>query len=164
MQNIIQYKCDKKCCEYSELKVYNKYKNAPHNKFKAGVVLYDVKLKMVLLIQSNHNLWGFPKGSFKQSETKQQCALRELKEETGLTIPTSYLHNEYIIKRTNYYFIVYYNRCKVLIQRGQNNDDATGIGWFKLNCLKTLIKSKKIKLNYHSRTILKDVFNMDIRI
>ena len=158
------YACEKKCCEFSKLKTYKNNRYIPHSKWKAGVILYDVKEEMILLIQSNHNLWGFPKGSFKSDETKKSCAIRELKEETGISIPISYLYNEYSIKQTNFYYIVHYSKCKVSIQCNNENDDATGIGWFKLGCLKNLIETKKIKLNYHTRKLLKKIFGVFLSI
>lgn len=156
--------CENKCCEFSQLKIYTTNRFIPHSKWKAGVILYDVKEEMVLLIQSNNNLWGFPKGSFKTKETKKLCAIRELKEETGISIPASYLYNEHIIKQTNFYYIVHYPKCKVSIQHNKDNDDATGIGWFRLKCLTKLISTKKIKLNYHTRKLLKKIFNVFLSI
>ncbi len=39
-----------------------------------------------LVIQSLGGLWGFPKGHLEEGETIEQAALREVKEETNLTI------------------------------------------------------------------------------
>ncbi len=41
----------------------------------------------VLLVQGRRTgIWSFPKGHLKPSETAIECALRELKEETGLIL------------------------------------------------------------------------------
>jgi len=54
--------------------------------FSAGVVVYfkrnEKREYLLLHYESGH--WDFPKGKIEEGETKQQAALRELKEETGL--------------------------------------------------------------------------------
>ena len=48
-----------------------------------GVALFDDN--RVLLVKTRKGNWGFPKGKAKIGETEEQTALRELKEETGIT-------------------------------------------------------------------------------
>jgi len=54
--------------------------------YSAGTIVYFENKKgreyLLLHYQSGH--WDFPKGHIEKEETKQQAALRELKEETGL--------------------------------------------------------------------------------
>lgn len=54
--------------------------------FSAGIVVYykrkDILEYLLLHYQSGH--WDLPKGHIDPGETKEQTALRELKEETGL--------------------------------------------------------------------------------
>ena len=59
--------------------------------FSAGIVVYRLdcsqdpckRLYILLHYQAGH--WDFPKGQIEKGETKEQAALRELEEETGLT-------------------------------------------------------------------------------
>src|SRR5215475_13698738 len=55
--------------------------------YSAGIITYIIKHKeplyLVLLYSAGH--WEFPKGIMEEGETKQETALRELQEETGLT-------------------------------------------------------------------------------
>lgn len=42
--------------------------------------------KVLLILHSQGNHWGFPKGKANPNETALETAVRELKEETGLTV------------------------------------------------------------------------------
>jgi bis(5'-nucleosidyl)-tetraphosphatase len=52
----------------------------------AGVVIYRVKNNLIEYLLLHHIVghWDFAKGKIEAGETKQQAALRELHEETGL--------------------------------------------------------------------------------
>ena len=57
------------------------------NQSSAGIILIrfkDEKTPKLLLLRS-HNFWDFPKGKLEKNENKLQAAIRELKEETGIT-------------------------------------------------------------------------------
>ena|SRR6266404_8417109 len=57
------------------------------HQYSAGIITYvrenDTILYLLLKYGAGH--WDFPKGKIEPGETKQEAALRELKEETGLT-------------------------------------------------------------------------------
>ena len=40
----------------------------------------------ILLIKTHEDLWYLPKGHIDKGETEEECAIREVKEETGLSI------------------------------------------------------------------------------
>lgn len=56
--------------------------------FSAGVVVYrqTEKHRYYLILRYGAGHWDFPKGHIENNETKQEAALRELKEETGLKV------------------------------------------------------------------------------
>ena len=53
----------------------------------AGIVPFrmDKGKRLYLLLLYEGNYWDFPKGKIESGETEQQAALRELKEETGIS-------------------------------------------------------------------------------
>ncbi len=78
--------------------------NTPRN--KAGVIIYNKKTNNILIVQSRGNLWGFPKGSFEEGEEFQTCAVRELKEETGIDVDMNELNTFYNVNgRVRYYLV-----------------------------------------------------------
>jgi len=54
----------------------------------AGGVVYRVEdgRALFLLIRDSYRNWGFPKGHLEKSELPEAAALREVSEETGLTV------------------------------------------------------------------------------
>lgn len=63
--------------------------------FSAGVITYTHHNNQIeyLLLHYPNGHWDFPKGKIESGETKEQAALRELHEETGLT---AQLHDNFI--------------------------------------------------------------------
>ena len=55
--------------------------------YSAGIITYMIKNREInyLLLHYPAGHWDFPKGKIEKGETKQEAALRELQEETGLT-------------------------------------------------------------------------------
>lgn len=131
---------------------------------KAGVFVYDPTSDRILLVQSCGRFWGPPKGSVEDDETFEQCARRELKEETGINLEQneSFLKGCFL-KNNAFYF--YYERPFVDVSVQCSNDkhnDANGVGWFKSSCLKEMISTEKISINQHCRLGLKKFFDFNI--
>jgi bis(5'-nucleosidyl)-tetraphosphatase len=57
------------------------------HQYSAGIIVYTKEKNIILylLLKYGAGHWDFPKGKIEKGETKQQAALRELKEETDLT-------------------------------------------------------------------------------
>lgn len=55
--------------------------------FSAGVVVFFKRADLIeyLLLHYESGHWDFPKGHIEKGETKQETALRELKEEAGIS-------------------------------------------------------------------------------
>lgn len=57
------------------------------NKYRgAGVIIYNSNIDSLVIVKGNQNIYSFPKGHIKNNETLEECASRELNEETGVYI------------------------------------------------------------------------------
>ena len=161
------FKCPKGCCtikisEYNSTTSQHNQHNeqiprSPNNTYsrKAGVFIYDPKTDRVLLVQSRGNLWGSPKGTIKANESEIDCAIREVKEETGLQISSSNFKKYTMIRNNATYFYMEMEECDVNIQNHIPKNDANGIGWIKTNCIQELIEQGNIVLSKHCQLIFK---------
>lgn len=150
MENI---NCKNNCCT---LNVMSYHEKPTHNVLsktkKAGVILHNVHEDKILLIQSRGNLWGFPKGSFEKGETFKQCAIRECFEETGIQLDINLLNTFYKINDDVCYYYVIFNEQYAFNIQKTNFNDATGIGWIKIECLTQLIENNdSFKINFHAK-------------
>ena len=144
----------------------NKYIHNNVVKKKAGMIIYNPTLNKILIVQSRGNLWGFPKGSFNEGEDFDMCALRELKEETGICLCKEVLdvcemYN--VNENVRYYFMktnVDYGDVTLQYDKFCDDNDVNGICWINLECLKELYYNNKIKLNYHARNCLYKIFKL----
>jgi ADP-ribose pyrophosphatase YjhB (NUDIX family) len=159
--SIQTYLCQSKCCKiyvkaYSPDGITHFHSNCR----KAGVVIYDPKEDRVLLVQSRGHLWGNPKGAIKEGEHEKHCAIREVKEETGLTVkPHRFMKTVRILDRA-IYFYTEIDTCDVSIQTNENliDNDANGITWIKMSCLENEIVNGSIVLNHHARIVFEKIF------
>lgn len=84
----------------------------------AGIITYFIKDNKPLYLLLHHTAghWDFPKGTMEPGETKEETAIRELYEETGLKADldtafeatSNYFYTHYthgIIPKTVYYFV-----------------------------------------------------------
>jgi len=119
----------------------------------------------VLLVQSYHNLWGIPKGTFEKGDENDpiRCALREVLEETGLQLQKKDLSREYIIKNDNYFYYTNIKKVDDLpVIHNLPHFDVTSIGWFKVSCLKEFVKYKIVKLNYYTKLCFTRYFHLSL--
>jgi ADP-ribose pyrophosphatase YjhB (NUDIX family) len=146
------YHCEKGCCN-----IYIKNYTPTPTKFrgnkKAGVFIYDPKEERVLLVQSRGNLFGVPKGTLEDNEQERHCAIREVREETGLTIsPSNFTRVLKLWNKSTYYYMEM-SVCDVNIQKTDKSNDANGITWIKVGCLEQAIENGNIVLNHYAKII-----------
>ena len=159
------YKCLDKCCTIHILPYKNqqrRYYNNKRKRDKAGVFFFDKTKNKVLLVQSRGNLWGLPKGTFEEGETKEECAIREVKEETGISVSKAELTKFCCVKGHAYYYYIEMEEIDVNVQDKVKNNDANGIGWINCNCLIKLVKNGYLKLNHHTRIAFKEFLKLSL--
>lgn len=171
--NVLTLHCNKNCCTYTVTpyqigNYYNHFHNSMNrnninNKIrKAGSFIYDSSKDRILLVQSRGQMWGPPKGSLKDDETLLECAIREVKEETGLDLDEKDFSGNMIIRSKAQYYITDMDEKKVSLQSHIEDNDANGIGWFNVDCINDLVKDGKININQHCRILIKRFFDKDI--
>ena len=131
-----------------------------YNHRKAGIFFYDPSSSQVLVIQSHGRKWGPPKGSVEEDDTcLKACAVREVKEETGIIIDTEDLDKEISLDKTTYFIVP----RKIEYDISHLESDVTGIAWIHVQCLVKEFKNETMDLNYHCKRLLEIFFKCDLR-
>lgn len=121
-----------------------------------GVVLKD---KKICLLKTIHGHWVLPKGGIEDGESKQEAALREVYEETGLTAEIQeylgYVKYDYInkqndsVKKTVYYYSMKTDQSKIIPLRKEGFVEGSfftidrAIELVRHNSEKSMIKATK---------------------
>ncbi len=104
--------------------------------FSAGFLLFRTnnKERQYLLLRYPHGHWDLPKGKIEADESKQEAALRELKEETDLAatiidgfeeqLSYFFRHKGELINKTVYFFIAEAEQGEVTL-----SDEHIGFAW-----------------------------------
>jgi 8-oxo-dGTP pyrophosphatase MutT (NUDIX family) len=151
------FSCKDGCCK---IHIKN-YKFTPRyydrKPYKAGVFIYDPIQDRVLLVQSRGHLFGPPKGTLKEGEEILDCAVREVKEETGIEINSKDLIDFITIKNRSTYYYLEMDTCDIKVQNNGNelSNDANGITWIKIKCLEKMIKEGNIVLNHYAKIVIR---------
>ena len=117
---------------------------------KAGVFVYDPSSQKLLLVQSCGRFWGPAKGSMEQGEDIEEAAIRELREETGLVLERNDIEGKKIhLKNSSHHFFLYTGTeaHPVVQDSTPGGNDANGVGWFNINCLKERVKEGRFAAN-----------------
>lgn len=126
-----------------ELKYHYRY---PHPSVTTDCVIFGFDgsgLKVLLIergIEPFKGKWAFPGGFMRIDESAEQCALRELREETGLT--GAYIKQFHTFSepdrdpRERVITIAYYALVK--LQEVKGGDDAASARWFAMNDVPSL--------------------------
>jgi len=109
-----------------------------------GVVIKD--RKEVLLIKNPSNVWTFPKGHIEPGETKEEAALREVKEETNIDAEiVTYLgeiHYFFTWKGVRVFKTVYFYLMRYIAGNPVPSWEVKDAKFFPLEEAKTLLKYK----------------------
>ena len=113
---------------------FNAYR--PHTHYVYGIICMSKAKKYLLVKGRKSNKWSFPKGHRNRGEMAMECALRELYEETGISLesPSKY-PKSFIFSRNNdgsgpeYFFIQVDEELDTHINDSREISD---VGWFSL--------------------------------
>ena len=151
------FKCPNKCC-ILKIEPYVDKKDPQaklkRTKKKAGMFVIDPATGKILVVQSRGKLWGPPKGTIEHEETEVECAIREVKEETGLNIFINDQTKSVKIKGRSTYYYVEIPECEVNIQNNVPYNDVNAIGWIKPKCLGQCIENGNIFVTQQCRIVL----------
>lgn len=163
------YQCVHGCCDimvqsYSfDYKVYD-YKNKIKRN-KAGVFFHDPIEKKILLVQSRGEKWGPPKGTLEGDETYEEGAIREVREETGIVLTKEQLdkcEKHRIDRSYYYYFEIQSDQLETVDNTNVSGNDASGMTWIDIECLKKMNEMGFIDLNSHCKKLLYKLFKVKI--
>lgn len=94
-----------------------------------GTICVGPSGRFLLVRGAKTGIWSFPKGHLKYGELGQECALRELKEETGIELPRNTYRRVLELFKQNEYF------CYQIPEVEPQPQDAAEIseaGWFSI--------------------------------
>ncbi|KAK9249144.1 Dcp2, box A domain-containing protein [Lipomyces tetrasporus] len=111
-----------------------------------GVIILNKKMDKCILVKGwkTSATWGFPKGKINQGESDEDCAVREVIEETGYDVSALLKKEDYIEltmreQQVRLYVVVGVPMDTVF--QPQTRKEISKIEWFKLSSLPTFSKS-----------------------
>ena len=137
---------------------------------KCGGILFSKDMRYIVLVQNrylydenNRVSWGLPKGHIVDNETYAQCAIREIFEETGLSIRISETHPKLKINNT-YYFPIQLRFTKDQLEKMVCIQDPVEILNIKIVEVDMLLDKRERTLNYECKRCLQSYFKRAQRI
>lgn len=157
------------CAYFQFLKVYRKEE---HQKERYGAILINKERTHVLLVQgyeAQQDNWGLPKGKLEEGDSKLECAVKEVYEETGYDIAKNVQKDVFFnVKKTNTTYYVVPDVEMDFPFAPKVKKEIKKIMWYPLNCLPDHYKDEEgtAKFNMTPRNfaifqnITKDIKNL----
>lgn len=102
---------------------------------RAGVFLYNPKENKILIVQVFNKFIGIPKGGQEENETTSETALRELQEETGISLDSLNENSKIIFNGNCTYYLVETSECFKTTLNKFDENDVSGVGWVHPKCI-----------------------------
>lgn len=119
---------------------------------KAGVILFDFKKKKILIVKNKNTAgtgkWGLPKGHVEKNESREDCAMRELHEETGIKLYV--IRDEPRIRINNSIYYVYYTRNTYEV-KPNDTDEIHSAKFCFINRIKTLNINRELAVAINNK-------------
>ena len=130
----------------------------------ATILVFNNKNELLLNLRSDTNNWGIPGGAKELNETLEECAIRELKEETNINVHDLELIT--VLSGKEYYFkypngdeldcvIVLYKVSNYEGELKINDDESKELKFFSLDNLPELESRAKAIIDKIKRGIIK---------
>ena len=130
----------------------------------ATILVFNNKNELLLNLRSDTNNWGIPGGAKELNETLEECAIRELKEETNINVHDLELIT--VLSCKEYYFkypngdeldcvIVLYKVSNYEGELKINDDESKELKFFSLDNLPELESRAKAIIDKIKRGIIK---------
>lgn len=101
------------------------YKPRSHKVF--GAIVISTQNRILLVKGRKTGIWSFPKGHLKGAETSLECALREMLEETGISMN---LHKNYLRRKLFAGEYFFYNVESEIEATPKDTTEISEAGWF----------------------------------
>lgn len=135
-----------------------KIRNKISSLTRCGAIIFNHNLEKIILVENNYlykekniSVWGLPKGVLEGNETFNDCAMREIYEETGIKILLK-KNIPYLKMNDNYYFPIKIDETDIDKLYSKDKNEIRGVRWFS-------IKNNKIDENIKLNKDLKSFIN-----
>jgi 8-oxo-dGTP pyrophosphatase MutT (NUDIX family) len=154
------------CKEYNTIADYKECKNlssfidSSNYEYKCGAVIFNDALTKVLLVKNRQcHKWGFPKGSSLKNEDILSCAIREVREETGINLKTEgTIYNYFKLDRQHYFSVVLKDKVKFNII---DKNEISKVKFIPIKFIPELYSNINVKMfykNYIENDCVGDLF------
>ena len=129
---------------------------------RCGAVIFNKNFKKVLLVKNNYCFkWGFPKGSSLPFEDRKSCAIREVKEETGINLNNQGEILNFLKIDSCYYFVVHLkDKVKFDIE---DKVEICDVKFIPINKIPDLYSNRSLKSFYTKyKNNIKDLTSLKI--
>ena len=143
----------------------NKVGHDPIINVGATTLVFNRNNELLVNLRSDSNNWGIPGGGKELNETLEECAIRELKEETNLDVNDLELVT--VLSGKEYYFI-YPNGdetdCVITLYQVKNYSGELKINDEESTKLKFFSLDNLPELESRAKTIIDKIKNGDIKL
>lgn len=123
---------------------------------KCGIIFFNTEEnKYLLVLGKKSGKWGFPKGHQESKETEKETAIRELYEETGISIQEEDLCEKIRFKNNIYFKVFSSFKPKIKIV---DTNEIIKVGWFTLYEMMNIPKEIQ---NFGLKSWLNNFLNID---
>ena len=123
-----------------------------------GIIIFNKDLTKTVLVETNREWKSFPKGKRERGESDFECAVREVKEETGLTVDNLKISEEYLDESSNKgngatrYFVGQIKDENVEFKFDEN--ELKSVQWYSSKEIDSLVKFKSVRKDIFKQALV----------